>query len=506
MTWLHTWAGLLLGWVLFAMFLTGTAAYYRWETTRWMQPELQGGAGAGSAAALALARLESAAPDSPQWFVDLPDARNRAVRLLWRVPGPERRFTQESLDPAGGGVSPARDTLGGDFLYRFHFQFHLPPLWGRWLAGLAAMFMLTALATGVIAHRRFFADFFTFRPGLPGLRSWLDFHNLAGVLSLPFCLMIAYSGLVILSALYMPWGRLALGGPSGRPAGVRSPVSEQWIPTAPLEPMLRAAAEAWREPGPVLRRIEITGRGTPACTVTLVQDQGGALSIHSPARLRFNGVTGERLATPAQVQGIGGALHGTLYGMHLARFASPFLRALLFLLGLLSSALIGTGLVLWTLKRRRRGEAAGPGLSLVERLNLATLAGLPLAIAAFFWANRLLPAALATRSAWEVRVFFIAWMAALFHALLRPNTQGWREQLGVGALLYLLLPLLDCATAWPYLQAALLSHDHAYLGFLAAMPTCGLVLFTARRRLSATPAKTEPPVRTETRQQKTLSL
>ncbi|WP_348629393.1 PepSY-associated TM helix domain-containing protein [Methylobacterium sp. 17Sr1-1] len=41
MAWLHTWSGLVVGWVLFAVFVTGTATYYRAEISRWMQPELR---------------------------------------------------------------------------------------------------------------------------------------------------------------------------------------------------------------------------------------------------------------------------------------------------------------------------------------------------------------------------------------------------------------------------------------------------------------------------------
>jgi uncharacterized iron-regulated membrane protein len=40
MDWLQAWAGLIVGWVLYAIFLTGTLAYYQHEITRWMQPEL----------------------------------------------------------------------------------------------------------------------------------------------------------------------------------------------------------------------------------------------------------------------------------------------------------------------------------------------------------------------------------------------------------------------------------------------------------------------------------
>jgi len=39
MAWLHTWVGLLLGWVLYFMFVTGTAGYLDTEIDRWMMPE-----------------------------------------------------------------------------------------------------------------------------------------------------------------------------------------------------------------------------------------------------------------------------------------------------------------------------------------------------------------------------------------------------------------------------------------------------------------------------------
>ncbi|MFV0278307.1 MAG: PepSY domain-containing protein, partial [Parahaliea sp.] len=39
MAWLHTWSGLVVGWVLFFVFATGTAGYFTYEITRWMEPE-----------------------------------------------------------------------------------------------------------------------------------------------------------------------------------------------------------------------------------------------------------------------------------------------------------------------------------------------------------------------------------------------------------------------------------------------------------------------------------
>ncbi|MFA5609960.1 MAG: PepSY-associated TM helix domain-containing protein, partial [Alcaligenes sp.] len=39
MAWLHTWVGLVAGWILFFVFVTGTAGYVDDEITRWMEPE-----------------------------------------------------------------------------------------------------------------------------------------------------------------------------------------------------------------------------------------------------------------------------------------------------------------------------------------------------------------------------------------------------------------------------------------------------------------------------------
>jgi len=85
-----------------------------------------------------------------------------------------------------------------------HYVLHyLPERAGEWIVGVATMFMLVALVTGVIIHRRIFRDFFTFRPG-KRQRSWLNAHNVLSVLTLPYQFMITYSGLIILAGVYMP--------------------------------------------------------------------------------------------------------------------------------------------------------------------------------------------------------------------------------------------------------------------------------------------------------------
>lgn len=134
-----------------------------------------------------------------------PSARSATTGLYW-VPDHETpgEVAEATLDGNGVPVH-ARETRGGNFLYRLHFDLYaMPVIFARYLVGVAAMLMLIALVSGIIIHKRIFADFFLLRFG-KGQRSWLDAHNVTSVLALPFHLMITYTGLVTLATLYMPW-------------------------------------------------------------------------------------------------------------------------------------------------------------------------------------------------------------------------------------------------------------------------------------------------------------
>jgi uncharacterized iron-regulated membrane protein len=505
MTWLHTWSGLLLGWVAYAVFVTGTASYFKPEIGRWMQPELAGHAAPIEAARAAVRMLETRAAQASRWFIDVPDGRSHELHVFWQPAG-GGRFQNERLDSTTGAKSTARATLGGEFFYRFHFQLQLPHPWGRYAVGVVALAMFVALLTGIVAHRRFFADLFLFRPGRVVLRSWLDFHNVAGVLTLPFFLMISYSGLVIFNALYLPWpGKvLPLEDKHTAVASAKSDSASGWIAPASLKPMLDEAARRWGNERS-LRRIDVIDRGTARAVVTLTRNDRDTVSIRSRDQLKFDGISGQLFddAPLSTTDGPGRAVHGVLYGLHMARFADPFLRTLLFSLGVLGSALIASGLVMWTLKRRVKLASASAGerlgFWLVERLNLTAIVGLLLASAGFFWANRLLPVDLTTRAEREVLCFLIVWGASLLHACIRPPLSAWREQLLAAAALFILLPVLDFFTAGNHLRAAGRAWDFAYLGFEFVAIAIGIFLAIAAgkvgRRIAGGPegpAKSSP--------------
>ncbi|RRV17950.1 PepSY-associated TM helix domain-containing protein [Pseudomonas saudiphocaensis] len=491
MSWLHTWCGLLLGWVLFAIFLTGTIAVFDKELNWWMQPELSQQTLDQPAAALAAQRwLEAHHPHEASWNISLPTERSPALAVSTAE---QRRGERTYLDPASGAVLEPRQTAGGNFFFRFHYTLHMPRNIGIWAVGFAAMAMLVALISGIVIHKKIFKEFFTFRPA-KGQRSWLDGHNASAVLLLPFHLMITYTGLVIFFLIYMPAavdalydgdrqamqrdlrGSVQMQGAGGREGGRRG--NQQPAQAAPLRPLADfiELGEAHYGAG-MLAGLSVSNPGRIDARVTVRPLLGSRIELTKGEALVFDGASGKVVQAPPPPRA-SQLIQRVMAGLHFAQFGGYPMRWLYFLCGLVSCAMIASGLVLYAIKQRKQAKGSLRFLNIVERLNVATVSGLSLACVALLWGNRLLPAELAGRNAWEVRLFFAIWLASLAHAALRPVMHAWREQLAAAALLCISLPLLDLATG--------LGADGLRLGVDAAALALGLLLFWAARKIPAT--------------------
>ncbi|MNF56757.1 hypothetical protein D3C84_382580 [compost metagenome] len=493
MAWLHTWTGLVFGWLLFAIFLTGTLSYFKDEISHWMQPEVPVRS-VSTEASLTLAQdyLQQHAAGAGRWVISLPSARDPGLSVFWQALGNEGRRgnrEQRQLDPLTGERVQARDTRGGDFFYRFHFQLQMPHPWGRWLSTTAAMLMLVALITGIITHKKIFKDFFTFRPR-KGQRSWLDGHNAVGVLVLPFHLMITYSSLVIFMSMVIPASILVayngdsdayfneLFPESDTPSAVGKPGQLQ-----PLALFVERAGKHWS--GGQAAAVTVSNPGDLKASVSVMRSSDDRVVYDFGSSLSFDGVNGQLLTVQAQPS-MPMAFMGSFYGLHLGRFAGPVLRWLYFICGLAGTAMIGTGLVIWLGKRQLKHAKSGVmpfELRLVQVLNIASMAGLLIAVAAFFWANRLLPVSFVERSTWEVNSFFIAWGLSVLHAALRQGRAAWVEQLALAALLFAGLPLLNALTTTRHLGVSIAQGDWAMAGFDLTCLGSGLFLSWATWRM-----------------------
>lgn len=110
---LHTWTGLLLGWVLYAMFLTGTVSFFKEELSQWMRPELPRVTQALDPAVVAervADEIGRIAPNATQWSIKLPEGRSNSVYAFWRLPIAQdpRGFGEGHFDAVTGRQVEAR--------------------------------------------------------------------------------------------------------------------------------------------------------------------------------------------------------------------------------------------------------------------------------------------------------------------------------------------------------------------------------------------------------------
>lgn len=388
---IHSWSGLLFGWLLFAVFLTGTLTVFHAEITQWMQPEVL---------ELSLSEPEAAARRDGVYLASLVHPRDYLENKsdshpsVYRVKlQTNRSFAGQTIDPRTGKMVLLRDTQGGDFFYHFHHGLLLG-FPGAWIVGTAGMAMLVTLVTGLGVYRPGLREFFVPRPWSFPYRAWVLYHNFIGALAFPFALVITVTGLMISWSIYMPM------------------------------------------------------------ELQLFSDRGSVLPL--------------------------------LSRLHFVQFGSATMRWLYFLMGLTASGMIATGLVSWTNKRRNfpiERSSLMP-IRFIESLNVATVAGLLISLAAFFWINRLLPLALIERSFWEIRCFFFVWCVSLGHSLLRGRLIiAWKEQLYAAALLMGFLPVLNMITTSSHLFTTIPNGQWAVAGVDLTAMAMGMLLGWVAGRL-----------------------
>lgn len=487
MIWLHTYLGVISGWLLFAIFFTGTLSYFTPEMTRYLTPERDKVTQSQhNIIAHSFNYLTEHAKTADEWRIILPSERSAHWYVQWRENKKRHKVTFDNQKAAVGNET---ETKGGLFFRNFHYTLQLRGYGGRYIAGIAAMAMLLAIFTGIYTHRRFFKDFFTLRP--QKLQKWItDFHALAGILTIPFCIMICLSGIFIYAIMYMPYT-----ANTNFERGERG-VNRQIIPSLPsltlgakanehdrvaYEIVEQHIANQWHEPNAIAR---ITVEAVGYKNSRMVIERSKATTVSNRAeRLVFESYTGKPLkgydneTFPAQVRRI-------LYGLHQANFAPIAMRWLLFGLGVLGCALIATGNIIWVSQRKKSGKQNPFTLALVERGNVAVIAGLVLASVSFFIANKLIGFDVVNRAQLEVNTFFIVWVMSAIHAFFRTNVAvAWKEQLATASALCFFTVAIELILFKSRIINSMQYFDSVYLSFIPAFLVSGFILYWAAKKI-----------------------
>ncbi len=461
MSWLHTWSGLIFGWLLVPIFVTGAICVFWFEISVWARPEVHAMRVADPADLVEFseAYLKKAAPDSRLWRITFPatDHRDPILTLNWLEP--DGKLAKRTFVPDGSGAPVVTSTIGGRFFVNFHYALNILPREtnpvGLLLVGLASIAFLVGVVGGVVVHKRIFKDFFTFRPKAKSRqRTWLDAHNVLSVLPLPFHFLIVFTGLLFFCYAYVPSGIATLfqGSESAFLTSAATSRNSEYGDLSRTEPGTPATGMPLR----TLYDSALPGLAPEPMGYIVVRDPGrnnaaveffgthhhGIYIVNTP-RVALDGSSGE-IVRVMQGRPPVGTAWDTAAGLHMVFFGGIPMRVLYLVGGMAGAIMMATGQLLFTIKRREKTVSPSKErfFTVVDKINVATIAGVCFACVAHLWAIRLLPYGMADRPIWEVRMFFVAWALAFAHAALRPTRTAWTEQLAATAMLCLGLPVL----------------------------------------------------------------
>lgn len=538
MSWLHTWFGLVLGFVLIVVFFFGTLSVFDREFDRWALPETRfAPQPMPSFDTLLLPILQQVEPDAQEYAQKMPvlhDASKGPATPRLNLPADEYwAYTTHrdpvlrmgvgfvvpqpkdpdghnhihgnvTIDPRTGALM--RDDqlkIGSEWFYPLHYSLHLD--WkrlGYWIVGLAALIMLVALITGIVIHRKLFLEFFTFRPWKRTQRSTLDVHNLTGVAALPFHFFFAFTGLVIFAGIYLPVGDTLLQplhlqhdaqealhtGLPHKPAGTPAPL-------ASVDAMMQEAQRRWaaRDMAGDVGFLKVHHVGDANSYVSIYRAGSDRVALVGEG-IHFKASTGEVVyVDPPRT--VVAELNEFLTGLHLQHFEHWLLRWLYVVGGLLGCVCIATGFIFFVGKRKRQHAEAGfYGSRAIEALAVATVTGTLIATIGMLVANRVLPADLAGKGDWEKILFGSLWALALAHAFWRSAltaptrmNPAWRAQCLAIAGLAVAAVLLNWATTGDHLIKTLFTAPYwpvagVDLSLLATALLAALAARTLARR------------------------
>ena len=447
MAWLHSWLGLTFGWLLFAIFLTGAVTYYRYEISLWMQPQLASmQVNQETAVKSAYSYLQEHAPDAKSWYIGVANQASPVNKIYWQKA--DGGYERKTLDASTGKELSLSATQGGDFFYSFHFQLYgLPYVIGRTIVTIAAFIMFITLISGIITHKKILTDFFTLR-AFKGQRSYLDFHNVTSVIALPFFLTITFTGLAIFFYIVLPSGmkKLYPDNPFQYFEEIRtvnvsaSPAVPLKTEMLPIQYFIITAQQQWGHA--VFDNITVKQPNTQLAQITLTELKDESIT-RTQAQITLNAATGEIITNTRNNSAVA-TLNAGVYGLHMARFAEPTLRLALFFSGILGCAMIASGLLLWSLKRQIQNKTNRFhfGHYLVNRLNIAMIIGLPIAMLGYLYANRLITIP-ASALNYEIYTFFNIWFGSFILACVTPQQHLWKMQLKILISATFILPLVD---------------------------------------------------------------
>ncbi|MET0250139.1 MAG: PepSY-associated TM helix domain-containing protein [Sphingobium sp.] len=464
----HGWSGILLGILLYAVVLTGTAAVFAHEIGAWSAGHVSTQSAFDKPIDATVRRLTAMTPAKYHDDVNIfeigdhglgvffhrhetgPDGKPAERGIYYQLDNQGRiTKTVEGLDEDVFG--PRNDDALSSFLVDTHVRLHLPNPWGLLLTGILGLAMLVAAISGLLIHRHLFKDIFTLRARANPVLVNRDKHSVAGTWSLPFAFILAFTGsfFSFFGTIGVPVVAMAafsgdIEALSNAVFGNPGKVDARPVAIGNLD---RVTTDAIRRVGdaPTFMAIEKFSRADSKVTVFHNPKVGDI----EPVVLVYEGADATFIRAKPSVgirPSVGGTLTGIMGPLHFGNFAGMLSKAIWFALGYAMCYVTFTGMRLWLV--RRQDEAGS--FAWLERTLTVVGFGLPLALtvsAAAF----LVTMPLGSSVYWTPAAFLIASALTILLGIVAPSNDRltWTIRGATGLVMLSLPPLRLLAAGGP---------------------------------------------------------
>jgi len=496
---IHSWVGIISGLALFIAFYAGAITMFEGPLQRWASPPptLSAPPSLEQTPDL-IAKVLAEYPEARKGYqVHIATGPENPARVSWST-GTRRNpgityYASLGADGAlqlstraPSGVAQLIDVLHQQVGLPFAHEVAMP------IMGIIALLYAIAIVSGVICLLpSLVKDLFALRFGKNLKRMWLDLHNVLGLFSLPFHIIMALTSVVFAfhDQFYDAQGavqRIGMAQVASKAEAHGAPNSGEVLPPAAL-----------------VRRIE---QQMPGFTIHSISyetnaEEGPHGHIQgSDPRYGLRGatfglgeidtVTGD-IVESDYLPGLQGGWYATVtsfFALHFGNFGGAAVRWSYFFLGLAGAFLFYSGNLLWIESRRKKERKAGAVEqtratrilgALTVGVPLGCIAGISLTIAAAKW----LPADLANATSWHTGLYYAVFVLAILWALTRGAARSGVELLWTAAAATAVIPLTSLMAimdiGWSHGAA-----DHMIDG-VALIGAIGLALMASATRKRA---------------------
>lgn len=469
---LHTWAGLCAGMALFIAFYAGALTVFKEPITRWVSPP-QAVAVRSVPLSQVPALIEQTLALHPaaarDFRIHLDDGEHLPGRMTWEEPLLNAKVDDHGRTPgqqyaatldAGGmaRITWVSSSRLPKFLDDLHRVVGLPidndP--NRIVMGVIAVLYALALVSGVIVLLpTLVKDFFALRLGRNLKRMWLDAHNVIGIVSLPFHLVIAltavifafHDGIYAVQDKLIHEGKLAaLWGGNRPPATPPTPIRDVRT-MQPPDVLLAKIAEI--APGFQPRTLQYSQVNSPHATLrawgtdtsNIMRSVSGGFVVLDP----YSGKLKSTDYLPGHQPGIQTTIT-SFFALHFGSFGGTPVAWLYFFLGLAGAFVFYTGNLLWVETRRKSQRRSGPhpaqkrSTRYMAAATVGVCLGCVCGVSATIVAGRWLYGHVANLGAWHIGIYYGVFFSAIALAFLRGPGKAAIALLRGAAVLTALIP------------------------------------------------------------------